>query len=214
MNKKYLLFDLDGTLTDSALGIINCIKYALTELNAKIPEKKTLNRFIGPPLAYSFSNYCNMDTDTAKAAVKKYRERYGTVGLFENSVYPEIESTLKELRDKNKVIILATAKPIAYAKRIIEHFGLSKYFDYLVGATFDGRISNKDEVISEALKVANVKDKSLAVMIGDREQDILGAKNNGIDSIGAKYGFCEENELESAGADYIIDKPSDLLRLV
>lgn len=214
MNKKYLLFDLDGTLTDSAKGIINCIKYALKELNVKIPDKETLNMFIGPPLMYGFSKYCNMDTATAKTALKKFRERYGTVGLYENAVYPEVEDTLKRLKENGKVIILATAKPQEYAERITEHFGLLKYFDCLVGATFDGRISNKDEVICEALRVADIKDKSLAVMIGDREQDILGAKRNGIDSVGARYGFCEENELENAGADYIIDTPSELLGLV
>ena len=207
MNKQYILFDLDGTITDSALGITNSVCYALQELNEKPLSQKTLRRFIGPPLLDAFMEYCGMDKDKAAKAVAKYRERYKDIGIFECNVYSGIPEVLKALNDANKSVILATAKPIEFAKRIIEHFGLSEYFSDMVGANFSGNLIHKHEIIAEVIKRFNITDRASAIMIGDREQDISGAKMFSLESIGVRYGFAEENELEDAGADYIAETP-------
>ena len=214
MDKKYILFDLDGTLTDSSEGIINCVRYALKSFNLDNLDHQTLLRFIGPPLIDAFFEYANMDYTTSKKAVEKYRERYRDIGIFENRVYDGIEDMLKALKQNGKVIILATAKPYPFAVRILDHFKLSKYFDFVFGAEFSGELIHKNQIITHALKNANVTDKNLAVMVGDRAQDILGAKENDIESIGVKYGFAEENELEESGANYIVNTPGDVANLI
>lgn len=214
MHKKYILFDLDGTLTDSSEGIINCVRYALKAFDMDNLNHATLLRFIGPPLIDAFAEYANMDLETSKKAVEKYRERYRDIGIFENHVYDGIEDMLKVLKQNGKVIILATAKPYPFAKRILDHFGLSQYFDFAFGAEFSGKLIHKDAIINHALENAKISDKSLAIMVGDRAQDILGAIENGIDSIGVKYGFAEENELEVAGATYIVNTPEMVANLI
>lgn len=214
MNKQYILFDLDGTITDSAPGITNCVSYALKELNQKPLPEKTLMRFIGPPLLDAFMEYGGMDKEMATNAVAKYRERYKDIGIFECSLYSGIAKVLKALKDADKTVILATAKPLEFAKRIIEHFNLSQYFDDMVGANFSGNLIHKHEIIAEVIKRFNITDRTSAIMIGDREQDISGAKMFSLESIGVRYGFAEENELEDAGATYIADNPNDILKII
>lgn len=214
LNKNYILFDLDGTITDSAEGIINCVKYALSSLNVTRYNEKSLNQFIGPPLIDAFQNVTNLSFDDAKIAVEKYRERYKDIGIFENRVYEGIEEVLKTLKDNNKTLIIATSKPHVFAKRIIEYFKLDKYFMGIVGAEFNGNLNYKHEVIAEALKRYKIQDKSKTIMIGDRLHDIEGAKINGIESIGVLYGFAEENELQDAGATYIAQTPNDILKIL
>lgn len=214
MNKQYILFDLDGTITNSAEGIINCVKYALHKLEREEPTLKVLHRFIGPPLVDAFMEYCGMDKDMAERAVAFYRERYKDIGVFECSVYNGIEDVLKALNDANKTVILATAKPLVFAKKVVEYFGFSKYFSDLVGAELGGTIIHKHQVIDEVIKRFNIIDGTTAIMIGDREQDISGAKMFSIDSIGVKYGFAEPNELEDAGATYIAETPSDIVKIL
>ncbi len=214
MKKQYILFDLDGTITDSALGITNCVGYALQELNQKLLPKKTLMRFIGPPLLDAFMEYCGMDKALAEKAVAKYRERYKDIGIFECNLYNGITEALKTLNEANKTVILATAKPLEFAKRIIEYFNLSEYFSDMVGANFNGNLIHKHEIIAEVIKRFNITDRSTAIMIGDREQDISGAKMFSLEAIGVKYGFAEENELEDAGADYIAETPEDILKIL
>lgn len=214
MEKQFILFDLDGTITDSAEGIINCVKYALNKLGVEPPDRKTLNKFIGPPLKYSFSEYCGLDEASANFAVSAYRERYRDIGIFECSAYEGIEHTLKVISESGKTLVLATAKPEIFAKRIIEHFNLKCYFKGIVGAEIGGKLNYKDEIIAEVLNRFNITDKSRVIMVGDREQDIKGAKQNGIESIGVKYGFAEQDELERAGADYIAETPYDILKML
>ena len=211
---KYILFDLDGTITDSALGITNSVKYALNKLNAPIPPYETLCKFIGPPLLDGFRDFCGFDAEKAQAAVKLYREYYETTGLYENAVYDGIPEFLGALKEKGKTVILATSKPEKFARLILEHFNLIQYFDYAAGATIDETRNKKDAVIAYALKECNITDKSLAVMVGDRHHDIFGAKQNGISCVGVLYGFGNREELESAGADYIAEDVSALYRII
>ena len=207
---KYILFDLDGTITDSALGITNSVKYALNKLNAPIPPYETLCKFIGPPLLDGFRDICGFDAEKAQEAVKLYREYYETTGLYENAVYDGIPEFLRALKEKGKTVILATSKPEKFARLILEHFNLIQYFDYAAGATIDETRNKKDAVIAYALKECNITDKSLAVMVGDRHHDIFGAKQNGISCVGVLYGFGNRKELENAGADAIAESVSAL----
>ena len=213
-NYKYILFDLDGTITDSALGITNSVKYALKKLNAPIPPYKTLCKFIGPPLLDGFHDICGFDKEKSQTAVKFYREYFETTGLFENEVYDGIPEFLSALKQSGKTVILATSKPEKFAKLILEHFGLTQYFDYAVGASMDETRNKKDAVIAYALEKCNIKDKSLTVMVGDRCHDILGAKANGISSVGVLYGFGNREELENAGADYIAEDIPALYKIL
>ena len=200
-----ILFDLDGTLTDPKEGITNCVKYALEHYGIFETDERTLLRFIGPPLYDSFREIYGFSHEDAKEAVKKYRERFSVVGLFENEVLEGACETLKALKNNGKQIAIATSKPFVYAEKIVKKFGMWEYFDYAVGAEIDGTRNYKDEVISEVLRQAKVTELSCAVMIGDRKHDIIGAKKCGIASIGVRCGYAEENELESAGADFIFE---------
>ena len=211
---KYILFDLDGTITDSALGITNSVKYALNKLNAPIPPYETLCKFIGPPLLDGFRDICGFDAEKAQEAVKLYREYYETTGLYENAVYDGIPEFLRALKEKGKTVILATSKPEKFARLILEHFNLIQYFDCAAGATIDETLNKKDAVIAYALKECNITDKSLAVMVGDRHHDIFGAKQNGISCVGVLYGFGSLEELTAAGADYIAENIDVLYKIL
>lgn len=214
MSKKYILFDLDGTLTDSGEGILNCVKYALEKMGEPIPDYETQLRFIGPPLVESFREYAGLSPEDAENAVEIYRERYKTKGLFENCVYDGIPQLLEKLKQSGKSLLLATAKPIVFAERIMQHFDLAKYFDGLYGAELNPPYNNKIAVMRLALEKGGVSDLSAAVMVGDREQDVLGSKAVGIECVGVRYGYAEKNELENAGADYICTTVAELVELL
>jgi len=205
-----LLFDLDGTLTDPKDGITNSVKYALEDFGIYETDENKLLRFIGPPLYDSFREIYGFSHEDAQKAVAKYRERFSTIGLFENKLLDGVVISLDRLKNSGKKLALATAKPYIFAKRIIDKFDISKYFDYEVGAELDGTRGYKDEVIKEVLKQAKQKDLSKVVMIGDRNHDILGAKKCKIASIGIRCGYAEKDELEDAGADYIFDNIEEL----
>ena len=205
------LFDLDGTLTDSQEGIFNAVKYALKKLGEPIPPLEVLRRFIGPPLDFSFREYCGFDDEKITEGVKLYREYYNNGGLFENRVYEGIVELLTELKIKGRMLAVATSKPELFTGRILAHFGLDKYFDVITGALTDGTRSTKSDVLACALKNWGIKDKSKAVMIGDRMHDIVGAKDNGIDCIAVLWGFGDREEFEEYKADYIVEKPADIL---
>ncbi len=200
-----ILFDLDGTLTDPKEGITNCVKYALQHFGIEENDEATLLSFIGPPLYDSFRELYGFSHDDANLAVEKYRERYSVTGLFENAVLDGAAEILKALKNAGKITALATSKPLVFAQRIVEKYGLSEYLDYVVGADLKGGINYKDEVINEVLRLANPGDLSKVVIVGDRKHDVLGAKKCGISSIGVKCGYAEENELEDAGADFVFD---------
>ena len=210
---QFILFDLDGTLTDSEEGILNSVKYALEPHGIELPYD-TLKKFIGPPLLVAFSEYAGLSPEESEKTVARYRERYSTIGLFENRVYDGVPEMLRDIKNSGKKVILATAKPLVYASRILEHFDLSKYFDLQVGADFQGGIHNKDDVIAAVIKQAEIKDINDAVMIGDRHHDIEGAKKFGIKSIGVTYGFGDLEELQTAGADYIAHTPDQITALL
>ena len=172
-----------------------------------------MTKFIGPPLKESFSVFYGFDREKAEKAVKFYRERYADVGIFENKVIEDIPQLLKSLKEAGKVLAVATSKPTKFAKAICDKYDLSQYFDLILGSELDGTRSNKDEVIKEVLNRLGCS-KEETIMIGDRRHDIIGAKKCDIVSVGVEFGYAEEGELQKAGADYIVKKPSELLFLI
>lgn len=214
MDKKYILFDLDGTLTDPAEGITNSVQYALAKFGITVKNKSELNKFIGPPLKASFEKYYGFTEEQAVCAIEYLREYYKDKGIFENYVYEGLEVLLKQLKDNGKILIVATSKPTVFATQILEHFDLAKYFDFIAGSELDGTRVKKDEVIAFALGECGVTDFSQAVMVGDRKYDILGAKHTGICSVGVLYGYGDLPELQTAGADYIAEDISALTKLL
>ena len=207
--KKYLLFDLDGTLTDPKEGITKSVQYALSKFGIN-EDCENLLPFIGPPLLDSFMDFYNFDKEKANLAIKYYRERFSTVGLFENSPIDGIIEVLKKLKESGYIMAIATSKPTDFAVPICDKFKLSEYFDLIVGSELDGRRSRKSEVINEVLKILNASPGE-AIMIGDRKHDIIGAKETNMDSIGVTFGYAKDGELEEAGADFIVNTPSELL---
>ena len=214
----YYFFDLDGTLTDPAEGITNSFVHAIKYFGLEVPSYEKLCTFIGPPLVATFQNEFGFDDEKSMEGVKKYREYFAQKGIFENKVYDGIEALLAHLRLKGKHLLVATSKPEEYSVKILEHFGLTKYFDFICGSNMDETRSKKEEVIEYALEKCREADKtgfdkSKVLMIGDREHDIIGAKKNGIKSCGVLYGYGNRQELEAAGADYIVDNVRNLLEL-
>lgn len=213
---QYLLFDLDGTLTDSQEGITKCVQYALHSFGVEEPDLEKLKPFIGPPLIDSFVEYYGWTRDQAKAGTQKYRERFEIRGMFENRVYEGIPKTLEMLRQHGKHLVIASSKPEKYVKTILEHFDLGKYFSEVVGASMDEQRNSKAEVIREAFCRLGISEekKSQALMIGDRRHDVEGAKLCGIDCLGVYYGFADPGELEKAGARYIVHTVAEMEELL
>lgn len=214
--KKYdvVLFDLDGTLTDPGIGITNSVMHALRKYGIEVADRKSLYKFIGPPLIESFERHYGFSHDEAVKSVDYYREYYKDKGIYENSVYDGIENLLAYLSENGKKIILATSKPEPFAKEILRHFDLEKYFLFAAGSTMSETRTNKAEVIEYALSECGITDKSSVVMVGDREHDIIGANKNGIDSIGVLFGYGSREELEAAGATYIAEKVEDIKKYI
>lgn len=211
---EYLLFDLDGTLTDPFEGITNSVEYALNKYGITVSDKGDLKKFIGPPLTESFIKYYGFDAHEADRAVSYYREYYSVKGIFENAVFDGIPSVLDMLKRSGKKLILATSKPERFAEIILKHFDLARFFDAVAGATMDSSRVKKADVISYALRSCEITDKSKAIMIGDREHDVFGAKINGLKSIGVLFGYGTGEELERAGADYIAACPQDISDII
>ena len=204
----HLLFDLDGTLTDPKQGIVTCIRHALQCLDIEIATDIRLESYIGPPLRDTFRSLCGGDSNV-EAAVGYYRERFATVGLFENRVYDGIPRCLEQLRARAESIHLATSKPTIYAERIIQHFGLERFFDRIYGSELDGRLGDKTELIGHILK----REKQTAantIMVGDRSFDMVGARNNKVRAIGVLWGYGSETELDQAGAHQLCSHPAEL----
>lgn len=208
---EYFLFDLDGTITDPGIGITNSVMYALEKYQIRVKERSELYPFIGPPLADSFMRFFGFDEAQSREAIGYYREYYVPRGMYENQVYDGVPELLRTLKEDGKKVILATSKPEEFAVRILRHFRLLPYFDCVAGASMDETVVTKVDVMNIALERADVKEPARALMVGDREYDILGAKHFGMDSAGAAYGYGSREELREAGADYIIDCPTDLL---
>ncbi len=211
---KYILFDLDGTLTDPMLGITNSVIYALDKFGIRVENRAELYKFIGPPLLDSFMEYYGFSEEKARQAIAYYREYFSVTGLFENEIYESVPELLQQLKSEGKCIILATSKPEKFAKEILKHFDLHKYFDFVAGADMEGRLATKADVIEYALKGANISDRENALMIGDRDYDIIGAKKTGLASLGVLYGYGTKEELLNSGADYIASSPKEILKYI
>ncbi len=209
-----LLFDLDGTLTDPGVGITNSVAYALEKYGIKTDDRTQLYKFIGPPLQDSFEQFYGFSKEDAKTAVQYYREYYKETGIFENKLYDGMEHLLQSLCEAGKKLFVATSKPEAFAVQILEYFSVNQYFTYIAGSNMDGTRSKKEEVIAYALKAGKIQDLSSAVMIGDREYDVTGAKKAGIASIGVLFGYGSRKELEAAGADALAESPKDIYPIV
>lgn len=208
---QVILFDLDGTLTESGEGIINCVQYALEKLGKKEEHPENLQCFIGPPLKEQFMKYAGLSEEEGEKAVVYYRERYTTTGIFENRLYPKIPELLELLKINNKILAVASSKPEVYVKQILEHFQIADYFTAIVGSELDGRRTEKAEVIEEALRRMHLEEeRDKVLMVGDRSHDVQGAISCGLQCIGVAYGYGSREELEKAGAVYIADSVEDL----
>lgn len=207
-----IFFDLDGTLTDSAPGIIHSVQYALKKYGIEA-EENDLRSFIGPPLVHSFQERFGFDHDKALEAVAYYREYFTAGGMFENSVYPGVEEMLQKLKEDGLMLAVATSKPELFSKQILEHFALTRYFVFIGGAAMDETRTTKVEVLSYALRELQV-DPAKAVMIGDRENDMEAASLLGTESIGVLYGYGSKEELANAGAKVFADTPMDICRII
>lgn len=210
---SYVLFDLDGTLTDPGLGITNSVMHALRRFGVEPPEREKLYPFIGPPLLWSFHQFYGFDEQQCADAVRYYREYFADRGIFENTLYPAIPQALRRLQAAGLRLAVATSKPEDFAKRIITHFGLEPYFELVVGSLMDEKRTAKAEVIALVLEKLGAQ-PGQCVMVGDREYDVLGAKQNGMACIGVLYGYGSRAELEAAGADQIAATPEDIPPLI
>lgn len=211
---QYILFDLDGTLTDSGEGITKAVQYALNYFGIDVEDLNELRRFVGPPLRDSYKNFYDFDDEKAELGITKFREYYTDKGIYENKVYDGIEETLKVLKENGKKLIIATSKPEVHAKTVLDHFDLAKYFDFIGGADLEETRVKKSDVIKYSMENAGIEDISKVIMVGDREHDILGAKANNIKSIGVLYGYGDVVELTQARAEYVVENPQDIINIV
>lgn len=212
---QYLLFDLDGTLTDSGEGILRCVRYALQKCGKPNIEDKALQSFIGPPLLDSFQNVCRMSLEEAKYAVSQYRERFARIGMFENSVYEGIPVLLQQLQASGYTLAIATSKPEIFTRKILTHFHLSSYFTVVAGSNIQKEGETKADIIQLVFQRLGLTSDDLAkaVMIGDRKYDIIGAKACGIPCVGVSYGYAPAGELEAYHADRIVSSVTELAAL-
>ena len=211
MTAPVLLFDLDGTLSDPHVGIVRSIRHALECLGRPCPPEDRLVSFIGPPLRHAFATLLDTpDRARVEEAMTLYRERYATVGLFENTVYSGVPEMLAEARATGSPCFVATGKPLVYTSQIVKHFGLMDRFAALYGSELDGRFDDKAELLEHLLRRERIPAHD-AIMIGDRAADVVAAKKNGLRSVGVLWGFGDDAELEDAGADALCASPDDLV---
>lgn len=206
----HLLFDLDGTLTDSKPGICRSIEYALTRLGLPVPVDDEMTRLVGPPLQDTFSKLLPDPSEyNISQAIALYRERFADKGIFENSVYPGIKESLEEFNQMGVALYVATSKPRIFANRILEHFELAHLFRNVYGSEMDGTRQDKTELIRYLLETENIRSR-YTTMIGDRSHDIKGGLANHLQTVGALWGYGSREELILAGADLLVDKPEDI----
>ena len=216
---QYILFDLDGTLTDPKEGICKSVQFALHQMGIEETDLDKLEPFIGPPLLDSFMYYYEMTEEEAEKAIISYRERFSVLGMYENEVYKGIPNLLRSCKEKQIIIAVASSKPEVYVKKILEHFHLAEYFDVVVGSELDGRRTKKEEVVEEAIRrLRELKGPKPCAdntaMVGDRKFDVEGAKAFGLTSVGVEYGYAQKGELKNAGADYIAKNVSQLEKIL
>ena len=212
-DKKYILFDLDGTISDSNEGITKGVQATLAHFGINIADRTELLRYIGPPIRETLSTQFGLTTEQVDEAMVIYGEYYSDKGLYENVLYDGVVDTIRELKRRGKVIALATSKAQVFAERILEYFGIADCFTCICGGELTGYGTKKSGVIRRALAGCGVADLSQAVIVGDRKYDIIGAKEAGIASVGVLYGFGDHAELRDAGADWIVEDIADLLEM-
>ncbi len=212
MKYKAIFFDLDGTLTNPETGIINCIRYAAEHYGVTI-DRVARRKYIGPPLVDSFIELLGPDVQQAEDAVAKYRERFAPIGLYENEIYDGVPETLEKLKDMGYVLCTASSKPQKFVDTILEHFDIKKYFDFVGGASMDGKISKKEDVINHVLQETGFTADQV-LMVGDRMFDLIGAKEFGMDAVGVLYGFGSYEELNAYENIGLIDNISRLINIL
>ena len=202
IEKEFVFFDLDGTLTDPKEGITTCVAYALKKVLDLDEDPNKLTKFIGPPLKDAFMSFYNMTLEQSLRAIDAYRERFEVHGWLENIPYIGISELLSALKAQGKTILVATSKPTFFAEKILNHFEMAQYFDHIVGSNLDGTRSHKAEVIEYALSLIGNPKSQKIIMVGDREHDIIGAHKHNIECLAVGYGYGEEGVLRDHGADY------------
>lgn len=209
-----IIFDLDGTITDSQEGIINSIHHSLARFHIEENDREKLKKFIGPPLRDSYKKHFGFDDVMADRAIGLYREYYGTKGIYENALYGNILDLIRDLHGRGKRLLMASTKASFYMEKILEHFSIAPYFEAAAGSNMDGTLTAKAELIQAALSRISYDLGAAIVMVGDRELDIAGAKKNGIDSIAVTYGYGTWEELEEANPDFIVASVEELRELL
>ncbi|MNJ95210.1 5'-nucleotidase [compost metagenome] len=208
---KHILFDLDGTLTDPAEGITKCIAYALASKGIHTTDLNSLKPLIGPPLKDSFIHTFGFEESEAIACVEKYRERFSTIGLYENILFDRIPELLALLKTKGYSIYLATSKPEIFAHKILQHFAINTYFDFAGGSALDDSRPTKTSVIQYVMEQAKLTNPQDCLMIGDRKHDLIGARETGMDAVGVLYGYGSQAELEQEDPTYLLATVTDLM---
>ncbi len=209
---KAILFDLDGTLTDSGEGITKSVQYALEKVGKPEPDLQKLRIFVGPPLLEQFQEYAGIDEETARKAVEIYRERYAPVGIYENELYLGIPEMLSGLKQRGYKLAIASSKPENFVKIVAEYFHIDSYFDEMVGSEPEGRRTNKTEVIEETLKRLGFSEhRDQVIMVGDKEHDVFGARCAGLECIAVSYGYGNEEELKNAHPFKIVNSAEEIL---
>jgi len=210
---RNVLFDLDGTLTDPAQGIVRCIQHSLNTLEIACPSHDELTRYIGPPLREVFVSICSSSDEVLiERAVTVFRERFSTIGLFENTPYEEVSEMLSSL-DGDYQLFVATSKPQLYAEKILHHFSLAHHFVEIHGNDLAGRLDDKAELVKELIVRRELRPEQ-TVMVGDRMHDVIAARKNGVASVAVTYGYGSESELVEAGANYFCDSPTAVVEVI
>ena len=207
---KYIFFDLDGTIVNSSEGIINAYKTALKHFNIEIDDKFVSDFLIGPPLKPAFMKYFNLNEEETKSAIKIFRKYYSEKGVNQNCLYEGIKELFESLKRKGKTLIISTSKPTIFTEKILERHKVKQYFDFISGATLDDTRIKKGDIIRYAIQNMNISNLEECIMVGDKSQDVEGAKQNNMKAIGVTYGFGTKEELETSGATYIVDNVKDI----
>ncbi|WP_019768687.1 HAD family hydrolase [Streptococcus sobrinus] len=209
-NYQTIIFDLDGTLTDSQTGIINSLTYAFKQMGLPLPAQSQLKKFIGPPLSQSFQDFCGLNDIETQKTISYYRQYFADKGWKENQLLPGARELLAKLKQAGKTLLVASSKPEVFVKQILDHFEIDSYFTVIAGASLDDSRSQKSAVIAHALKTAKIEELKGCVMVGDRKHDVEGAKVQGLPTIGLLLGFGSRQELEESGAIAIAENFQDL----
>ena len=214
-NYDYVIFDFDGTVADTGEGILKSLQYSFEQMGREVPDLSDLKKFIGPPIHYSYVNFYGIDESEVEQYIKKYRERYKKIGIYECFVYDGMLETLKTLRKNGVKLGIASSKPIKLVYDVMEHLKLTEYFDAVVGTRFDdSNHPGKTDLVLQSMEKLEDSDKSRTLMVGDRFFDIDGAAGAGVDSVGVTYGYGSREEFMEHNATYIVDSPKEILNIV